>query len=197
MHERCQEAAWPEQTPTPVPAPGHPRTAWQQYRVCSSGMVSLLCPLQFACLHASVSLGACTAWTWVFGFLGSATQPSVRVLLMQFVRECFSSKETLPPVVIGGAVQGLLANDASNVAGVSLFAAHMPGQCLLSQQLHLYPWLNACSRRHDCMTMHTISVCAVRSLLTLQANTVQEWNLCRSMLPAHPFHNSPLLTGTR
>ena len=46
----------------------------------------------------------------------------------QFVRECFSSKETEPPVVIGGAVQGLLASNSSHVAGVSLFAAHMPGQ---------------------------------------------------------------------
>ncbi|KAL3135426.1 hypothetical protein ABBQ32_007608 [Trebouxia sp. C0010 RCD-2024] len=41
--------------------------------------------------------------------------------------ECLSSKEAAAPVVIGGAVQGLLANESSNVAGVSLFAAHMPG----------------------------------------------------------------------
>lgn len=47
---------------------------------------------------------------------------------MQFVRECLSSKENEPPVVIGGAVQGLLVNNDSQVAGVSLFAAHMPGQ---------------------------------------------------------------------
>ena len=49
---------------------------------------------------------------------------------MQFVRECFSNKETGPPVVIGGAVQGLLAGGTSNVAGVSLLAAHMPGEGL-------------------------------------------------------------------
>ena len=31
-------------------------------------------------------------------------------------------------MVIGGAVQGLLTNKSKNVAGVSLFAAHMPGE---------------------------------------------------------------------
>ena len=46
----------------------------------------------------------------------------------QFVQECLSSKEAAPPVVIGGAVQGLLTNKSRNVAGVSLFAAHMPGE---------------------------------------------------------------------
>ena len=50
---------------------------------------------------------------------------------MQFVRECFSNKESEPPVVIGGAVQGLLANNSSHVAGVSLFAAHMSGQHMI------------------------------------------------------------------
>lgn len=48
-------------------------------------------------------------------------------VLLQFVRECFSDREWQPPVVIGGAVQGLLTGNDSNVAGVSLFAAHMPG----------------------------------------------------------------------
>lgn len=43
-----------------------------------------------------------------------------------FVQECLSSKENDPPVVIGGAVQGLLTNRSTHVSGVSLFAAHMP-----------------------------------------------------------------------
>ncbi|DBA84695.1 hypothetical protein WJX77_009528 [Trebouxia sp. C0004] len=43
-----------------------------------------------------------------------------------FVQECLSSKENAPPVLVGGAVQGLLTNRSRNVAGVSLFAAHMP-----------------------------------------------------------------------
>ena len=46
---------------------------------------------------------------------------------VQFVQECLSSKENAPPVLMGGAVEGLLTNRSRNVAGVSLFAAHMPG----------------------------------------------------------------------
>ena len=54
-------------------------------------------------------------------------QGSVVLMAVQFVQECLSSKENAPPVLLGGAVQGLLTNGSRNVAGVSLFAAHMPG----------------------------------------------------------------------
>ena len=57
--------------------------------------------------------------------------------LLQFVQECLSSKEESPPVVLGGAVQGLLTGKARNVAGVSLFAAHMPGWSTSMQPIHL------------------------------------------------------------
>jgi len=39
-------------------------------------------------------------------------------------------------VLMGGAVQGLLTNRSRNVAGVSLFAAHMPG---ISQKDYVPP----------------------------------------------------------
>ncbi len=70
---------------------------------------------------------------------------------VQFVQECLSSKEKSPPVLMGGAVQGLLTNRSRNVAGVSLFAAHMPG---ISQKDYVPPDLPL---PHTSMTLQPIA----------------------------------------
>ena len=75
----------------------------------------------------SVSLCNSGRWLRCMHAYTAGSRLSLTCCSAQFVQECFSSKENEAPVVIGGAVQGLLANQSRNVAGVSLFAAHMPG----------------------------------------------------------------------
>lgn len=63
-------------------------------------------------------------------------QPEPSFCLLQFLQECFTSREQGPPVVIGGAVQEFACSRTSSTGptpstGVSILGAHLPGRCLL------------------------------------------------------------------